>query len=108
MVWVATQHVRLRPGPQVGGLVGGEGVGGVGCWSDYYPPWVGCPPATHGPHPLLPQVPTWSGKVTFQASRQGQPRRVDIHKRGILVRVEQVGGRGNGVGGRLEGGVLLL
>lgn len=46
------------------------------------------------PPPLLPQVPTWSGTVTFQASRQGQPRRVDIHKRGILVRVEQVGGVG--------------
>ncbi|PRW39181.1 chymotrypsin-like protease CTRL-1 [Chlorella sorokiniana] len=35
------------------------------------------------------RVPTWSGTVTFQASRQGQARRVDIRKRGILVTVEQ-------------------
>ncbi|KAI7836322.1 hypothetical protein COHA_009830 [Chlorella ohadii] len=35
------------------------------------------------------QVPTWSGTVAFPAARQGEPRRVDIRKRGILITVEQ-------------------
>ena len=55
-----------------------------------------CPtPHPHTPHPHTnPQAPTWSGTVSFFASRQGQARRVDIWKRGILVTVEQVGGVG--------------